>query len=231
MKLINAVITVAIIGCLMNLSATAQTPAKQNLKTANKTSGAKTGSPSAAKPAKSEKPTEPTAAQLKALVEQTLKKNPYYAPGYLISRRDVEKLFSHLLEDGITSTEDQEDLAECVMSDSSFLVGRLKTPTGRAFMKKIASDPTNYDRLERLSWTPDGRQVIDNILKAKDGPTQIQQLKTSAQVAKLSKRLAADASTADFALQTTRCHTAEELIVKLQEVIAAKNSAAEKSAE
>lgn len=224
MKLINAVITVAIMGCLLVRPAAAQTPARQNLKTVNK-SGSNSGSSSAIKP------TEPTAAQLKAMVEQTLKKNPYYAPGYLLSRRDVEELFSQLLADGVTSTEDQEDLAECVMSDSSFLVGRLKTPAGRAFMKKIASDPTAYDRLERLSWTPDGRQVIDNILKSKDGATQIQQLKTSAQVAKLSKRLAADASTADFALQTSRCHTAEELIAKLTEVVAAKKASAEKAAE
>jgi hypothetical protein len=173
---------------------------------------------------------EPTAAQLKAMVEQTLKKNPYYSPGFLISRRDVESLFAQLLADGVTSTEDQEDLSECVLSDSSFLVGRLKTPAGRVFMKKIASDPTVYDRLERLSWTPDGRQLIDSFVKAKDGAAQLQQLKTSAQLAKLSKRLAADASTPDFALQTSRCHTAEELVTKLTEVIAAKNSA-ETSAE
>jgi hypothetical protein len=173
---------------------------------------------------------EPTAAQLKAMVEQTLKKNPYYSPGSLISRRDVEVLFAQLLADGVTSTEDQEDLSECVLSDSSFLVGRLKTPAGRAFMKKIASDPAVYDRLERLSWTPDGRQLIDSFLKAKDGAAQLQQLKTSAQLAKLSKRLAADASTPDFALQTSRCHTAEELVAKLTEVVAAKD-AAETSAE
>lgn len=203
------------IGCLVLSPANAQSTF---------TSGAK-GKPPLARNAAGA-----TAAQLKTQVEQTLKKNPYYSPGFLISRRDVESLFAQLLADGVTSAEDQEDLSECVLSDSSFLVGRLKTPVGRAFMKKIASDPTVYDRLERLSWTPDGRQLIDSLLRAKDGAAQLQQLQTSAQLAKLSKRLAADASTEDFALQTSRCHTAEELVAKLTEVIAARNSA-ETSAE
>ncbi len=206
-------------GCLWAFQANAQAPTRPSPNAASRISD------SANKTAKAAKPAEPTAAALKSMVEQALKKNPYYAPGFLISRRDVESLFSQLLTEGITSTDDQEDLAESVLSDSSFLVGRLKTPAGREFMKKIASDPTTYDRLERLSWTPDGRKVIDNLLKAKDGATQLQQLKTSAQVAKLSKRLAADASTEEFALQTTRCHTADELVAKLQEVIAAKNAA------
>ena len=165
------------------------------------------------------------AVQVKALVEQSLAKNPYYAPGSLISRRDVEVLFNQLLEKGITSPDDQEDLVESVLSDSSFLVGRLKTPAGRAFMKKIASDPAVYDRLERLSWTSDGRQIIDSFLKAADGPAKLQQLKTAAQVAKLSKRLAADPRTADFGQPTSRVHTAAELVEKLQEVLAAKNAA------
>jgi hypothetical protein len=165
------------------------------------------------------------AVQVKALVEQSLAKNPYYAPGNLISRRDVEVLFNQLLEKGITSPDDQEDLVESVLSDSTFLVGRLKTPAGRAFMKKIASDPTVYDRLERLSWTSDGRQIIDNFLNAPDGPAKLQQLKTAGQVAKMSKRLAADPRTADFAQPTSRVHTAAELVDKLQEVLAAKNAA------
>lgn len=216
-------VTVVAVGCLLVAHAAAQTQTNNRLPTA-KTNSTKGRTPGVAKAA------EPTAAQLKAMVEQTLKKSPYYSPGFLISRRDVETLFAQLLAEGVTVAEDQEDLSECVLSDSSFLVGRLKTPAGRVFMKKIASDPTVYDRLERLSWTPDGRQLIDSFLKAKDGAAQLQQLKTSAQLAKLSKRLAADASTPDFALQTSRCHTAEELVTKLTEVIAAKNSA-ETSAE
>jgi hypothetical protein len=173
----------------------------------------------------SSNPTEPTAAQLRGLVEQSLEKNPYYFPGSMICRRDVEVLFSNLLRQGVTSTNDQEDLAECVLPDSSYLAGRLMTPNGRAFMKTIASDPTAYDRLERLSWTPDGRQLIDTYIKSKDGPAKLQQLKTPEQLAKLSKRLAADPRTADFALPTSKAHTAEELIAKLTEVLAAKNSA------
>lgn len=178
----------------------------------------------AAQTSTSAKKTESPAVQMRTLVQQTLAKNPYYSPGYLISRRDVDALFSQLLKMGLTDTEDQEDLAECVLPDSSFLVGRLKTPVGRAFMKQLASHPELYDRLERLSWTPDGRQLIDSFIRTKD-ITKLQQLKTSEQLAKLSKRLAADASTADFEFPTSRVHTADELIVKLEEIIAAKNAA------
>ncbi|WP_254513446.1 hypothetical protein [Anatilimnocola floriformis] len=168
---------------------------------------------------------KPTTAQLRTMVEQTLAKNPYYSPGFLISRRDVETLFSKLLTDGVTEPDDQEDLVETLLSDSSFLVGRLKTPVGRAFMKKIATDKTAYDRLERLSWSPDGRKLIDTIIAAKDGPAQLQQLQTAEQLAKISKRLAADPRTADFALPTNKAHTADELVTKLEEVLAAKHAA------
>lgn len=179
--------------------------------------------PTAAK-ASTAKKAEP-AVNARGLVEQHLAKNPYYAPGFLISRRDVEGLFAKLLELGITSSDDQEDLSESVLPDSSPLASRLKTPAGRAFMKKLAADPSIYHRLERLSWTPDGRQMIESFISGKDGVAKLQQLQTAEQLAKVSKRFAADPHTADFALPTNRAHTADELIAKLEELLAAKNAA------
>jgi|GEM_PF-6101400 len=163
--------------------------------------------------------------QMRALVEQSLAKNPYYTPGQLISRRDAETIFQKLRELNLTTPEDQEDLGGALLPDQSFLVTRLKTPAGRAFMKKIADDKTAYERLERLSWTSDGRRLIDGFINSKDGPAKFQELKTAAQLAKVSKQLAADPRTVEFELPTGHVHTAAGLIAKLEEVLERQKSA------
>jgi hypothetical protein len=171
----------------------------------------------------SRKSAESVAVEISTIVKETLVRNPYYFPGALISRDDVSPVFEKLLRLGVIDAEDQEDLYGSVLSDSSPLVRRLKTPVGRAFMKKIASDPTAYDRLERISWTIDGRKLLDRFLNSKDGVEQFQRLKTPADLARVSKQLAADPHTADFAQPTGHILTADQLIQKLQELAASRN--------
>lgn len=179
----------------------------------------------AAQQSPSKKQTESPNAQLKAMVEQTLAKNPYYSPGQLISRGDADQIFQKLRELNWMTAENQEGLGGSLLGEQSFLVTRLKTPAGRAFMKQIAADPTAFDRLERLSWTVDGRRLIDSFVNSKDGASKFQQLKTPEQLAKVSKQFAADPRTPEFALPTGHVHRAADLVKQLEEVLAAQNSA------
>jgi hypothetical protein len=163
-------------------------------------------------------------AEIGAIVDRSLAKNPYYFPGALISRSDVSPICEKLLEQGLTDAEDQEDLYASVLSDQAPLVKRLKTPAGRAFMKKIVTDKTAFDRLERLSWTVDGRKLLESFVSAKDGYERFQKLKTPADLAKVSKQLAADSHTPDFNLPTGHILTADALVQKLQELRAGRDN-------
>jgi hypothetical protein len=158
--------------------------------------------------------------QLRALVQEKLSRNPNYSPGFLISHRDVEPIFNTLLEMGITISADQEGLYDSILPDNAPLVKLLKTPNGRAFMKKIGTDATAYDRLERLSWTYDGRALIERFMSSKDGLARFQKLQTAEQVAKLSKELADDPRTEGFRLPTGRVHTAQDLVQRLEGALA-----------
>jgi hypothetical protein len=157
--------------------------------------------------------------QLRMLVNETLAQNSFYAPGFLITRRDVEPIFSKLLEKGLTTPNDQEALADLVVSEQSSLAKLLKTPSGRAFMKKLGSDTAAYDRLERMSWTFQGRKLAERIINDKDGVAILKQIDTAAELATFSKELAADPRTEDFHLPTGKAHTAEEFVERVAEVL------------
>ncbi|WP_425615384.1 hypothetical protein NA78x_005301 [Anatilimnocola sp. NA78] len=165
-----------------------------------------------------------TPQELKATVHAKLGRNPYYAPGFLLSRGDVDDVCEELEDKGFEMPSDREALYEDLLGDSSPLVKLLKTPQGRTFMKKVAGDPTVYDRMERLSWSFDGRVWLEKIVSAKDGPAKLKQLQTKEQVAKLSKALASDPRTQDFALPTGRVHTADELCEHLTQLLEQKDA-------
>lgn len=160
-----------------------------------------------------------SANELRGIIQTELGRNSFYAPGNLLSRSDATSVFDALRAKGIDLSEDAESLNEDFLSENSPLVRLLKSPDGRKFMKNIVGDPTAYDRLERLSWTYDGRYLIEDLLRDKNGVKKFQQLKTKEQLAKFSKDLAADARTQDFALPTGRIHTADQLFERLDELL------------
>jgi len=189
--------------------------------------GAAPRKPVVAKTKEKERQAAVTPQQLRGIIQEKLAKSPYYSPGFLISHRDVEPIFNFLLEKGVTIAEDHEELYDSILPDNSQLVRLLRTPKGREFQKKLAGDAAAYNRLERLSWHGDGRKVIEGYLDSKDGLAKFQTLKTAADVGKLSKSLAADSRTADFALPTGRIHTADELLKSLEQALAKQKPAAE----
>jgi hypothetical protein len=177
----------------------------------------------AASKANSKESTKSAAAEIALVVDQALAKSPYYFPGALISRADVSPIFEKLLTQGLMNSEDQEHLYGSILADQSTLVKRLKTPAGRAFMKKIVTDKTAYHRLARISWTADGRKLLDSFLASKDGFEKFQKLKTPADLAQVSKQLASDPRTQVFALPTGQILTADDLVKKLEELATARD--------
>jgi hypothetical protein len=164
----------------------------------------------------------PTMAEVKAVVERHLRSNPDYAPGDLISRGDVEPIFDELLPLGVPLNESQEELYDDFVPDNSPLVCSLRTPRGREFMKKVKSFPKVYDRLERLSWSPKGKEMIDQLIEDPQGPALFNAMLQPSGLAATAKYLNDDPSGKNFSLATGRIHTANELLKRLEAVVARK---------
>ena len=160
-----------------------------------------------------------TIAEVQKLISERLGKNSLYSKGFLLSHSDVEPIFNFLLDRGITIAEDHEELYDSILPDNAQLVRLLKTPVGREFQKKVNGNAAAYDRLERLSWNPDGRKVLEEMIRAKDGYARFEKL-SKADLAKLSKKLGADSRTEDFDLPTGHIHTEAELLKFLEKILA-----------
>lgn len=162
----------------------------------------------------------PTMTEVKAIVRKHLQSNSDYVPGDLISRKDVEPIFDELVELGVPLSEGQEELYDDFVPDNSPLVRSLRTPEGRKFMQKIKSLPEVYDRLERLFWNPKGRELIEQLIDDPKGPAILQVMLEPAGKAAIAKYLNDDPSGKNFSIPTGHIHTANELLKRLETVLA-----------
>ena len=161
----------------------------------------------------------PTMPEVKAIVRKHLQSNSDYVPGDLISRKDVEPIFDELVELGVPLSEGQEELYDDFVPDSSPLVRSLRTTDGRKFMQKIKSLPEVYDRLERLSWNPKGRELIEQLIDDPQGPAILHVMLEPAGKTAIAKYLNDDPSGKNFSLPTGHIHTASDLLKRLETIL------------
>ena len=141
----------------------------------------------------------------------------------LISSSDVQAIFSKLREIGwAVRDEDKENLLQQVLDDSHFLVQLLGTPTGKTFMRKVASQPQIYDRLERISAERDGKQLLRDLIKLPNAE-QLTAKKPGAFMPDLAGLLPMDAEgksrkVKDLQKPTGHIYTADALLRRLQEL-------------
>ena len=158
----------------------------------------------------------PNWKQVEQIVAQQMAKKRNYQPGDLISRADVEPIINRLLELGIEPA-DREVVYDAFLPHNSFLVRELSTAAGMKFMRKVSKYPQVYDRLERLSWMPAGRELIRELTHRPDGPEVLQSLTTPEGAKAVEKIMAGDIRGTNFALPTGHIHTVEELLNRLKE--------------
>ncbi len=164
--------------------------------------------------------TAPGAMPLLDTVRETVSRHfellPYYRPGEVLSRSDVEPLFVQLRQMGWT-VRDRRSILRRVPADRDFLVLALRTPAGREFMRKVAGSPHVYDRLDRLSWRPRGREAVQELIRRPDAAEAVKALaggadgKTAAKTTFQGVELGAD-----FRKPTERIYTVEMLLAQLE---------------
>jgi hypothetical protein len=166
----------------------------------------------------------PSYAEVREVVLRHFALLPDYAPGDMIARSEVEPLFAQLQRMG-WKVADRKDILRKVPADQDYLLQKLRTPRGRKFMRRIAGYPDAYDRLDRLSWLPHGRQTVHDLIDGAGGDEMIKYLTTTLGGSELGKMLSKTPKGADFNKPTGRIYTAEMLLGQLE-----KSHAAEKSA-
>jgi hypothetical protein len=160
-------------------------------------------------------------AQIQQVVASHLRSNPEYAPGDLITQGDVEPIFNTLIEQG-SPPADNESLYDAFLSDRDHLAKSLRTPEGRKFMRAVARLPNVFDRLERLSWSETGRQMLGELIASADGPKLLEKILTPEGMAKIEESLRKDPRGGNFQLPTGKVHTADQLIDRLEERLGKK---------
>lgn len=150
---------------------------------------------------------------------------PDYRSGDIIARSEVEPLFTQLEHVG-WKVADREDILRRVPADNDYLVQKLRSSRGREFMRRIANYPGAYDRLDRLSWLPHGRQTAHDLIHKKGGEEMIKYLTTASGGSEMGKMLSSASKGADFNKPTGRIYTPKLLLARLKTSYAAAQKAA-----
>jgi len=152
---------------------------------------------------------------------------PDYRAGDLITQDKVEPLLAHLKWMGLPLP-NAKQILEKVPAKDEFLAEQLRTPNGRKFMREISGYTGGYDRLDRLSRLPYGKQTIRDLIRGPDGYKMIEYMTTAPGGKALGDQLSNAPQDGDFNAKTGRIYTAEMLLRRLEQSRAAALKAAKK---
>jgi hypothetical protein len=153
---------------------------------------------------------------VRSAVEQYFHSLEGYQAGDLIARSHIRGALEMVSNAGWQVPE-ADSIAQLGLADSSFLVVRLSTPSGRRFMRRVADDQGAYARLDRLSSISGGQALVNDLIRRKGGDEFVRYLAT-----KHGRQLGAQASATrqgvDLNRPTGRIYTADDLIAALRQM-------------
>ncbi len=141
---------------------------------------------------------------------------PGYQDGDLISRSQIDAVLESAAAAG-WKVHNGREIVELGLPDNSFLVRELSTPTGRKFMRKIATLPGGYSHLDRLTSIPRGEAIVRELIRKPGGDEMVAYLATTKGGRRLGKSLSGVRGGADVNKPTGRVYTADDLLDVLQQ--------------
>jgi len=163
-----------------------------------------------------ESPGRPKKAELKAVIEAHLSKKVDFKANDLLCLTDVEPILLELMERGITPLGSREELYEPFLTERDFLVQVFRSTAGKAFMRQVNQIPGAYDRLERLSWLPEGKEMIEQLIADPAGAETFKRLISPEGIKALEPRLASHPRGRNFSKPSGHIHTAAQLLSRLE---------------
>jgi len=167
-------------------------------------------------PAAAEEKSFPGFAEVEKTVLRYCRTLEDHQPGRIVARSQVEPIFGQLKKIGWEVAE-QDAILKRVPGDGDFLVQELSTRKGKRFMDRIANYRGGYDRLERLSRLPRGKQTVRELIRGKDGYKMLEYLATTRGGSELGKMLSKAPAGGGFNKPTGRIYTIEMLLAELKE--------------
>jgi len=162
-----------------------------------------------------EKRPPPQFNQIEQAVWDYFKSQPGFQASMLITREQVEPLFSKLAQMGF-EVPNSKSILDKLPSGNEFFVAALYSPAGLKFMEQFGRYAELYDRLDRLSRMPRGRQTVQDVIKDPGGQQMMRYL-TAAPSGKSSDKSPSNVPrAADFNKPTGRIYTVPMLLRQLQ---------------
>ena len=123
---------------------------------------------------------------------------------------------------------DAKQILEKVPAKDEFLAVQLHTPNGWKFMREISGYKGAYDRLDRLSRLPYGKQTIRDLIRGPDGYKMIEYMTTTPGGKELGNQISNAPQGEAFNGKTGRIYTAKTLLLRLEQSRAASLKTAKK---
>ncbi|HEY4761192.1 MAG TPA: hypothetical protein VIH42_11485 [Thermoguttaceae bacterium] len=179
--------------------------------------------------AQQQTPSPPKFKEIEKAVWGYFKSQENFQASALITRDQVELLLTELKRTGFV-VPDQQSLLDKLPMKGEFLTSELDSPVGRKFCERIAKYPEAYDRLDRLSRLPHGKQTVHDLIYGPGGYKMIQYLTTASGGKEMGNMLSNAPQGADFNKPTGRIYTVQMLLghLKKQYDAAEMNSAEKK---
>jgi hypothetical protein len=152
---------------------------------------------------------------IKKLVDEHFASDKEYRPKDLITRDQVAAVLDKLHKLGWRVRQRDAILAD-VPAQDEFLPKELRTRQGLKFMRQISSYPLAYDRLDRFSQMPQGKQTLRDLIRGPDGYKLIEYMAESKGGKALGKQLANSKAGTDFNKPTGKIYTQDQLLSRLE---------------
>jgi hypothetical protein len=159
----------------------------------------------------------PTVDKINAIVQKSLARDASYQPGDLLTQSQVAVVLGEIKKAGWEVPATRELLAR-VPHDHEFLIRALRTGKGVGFMRRVASMPNGFDRVDRLSRLPNGQATIKQLIATPDGHKLIGYMTESSGGKQLGVQLAGTAAGGDFNKPTGRIYSAQQLLAELEKL-------------
>jgi hypothetical protein len=148
-------------------------------------------------------------------VKQILALDPEYQEGDLLTAPKVERILAKL-EQIKWKVADRGEIIKLLLSDSDWMAVRLLTPLGKHFMRRIATMPGGYDRVDRLRNMPDGEYQVSDFIESPGGYTMIEYMTTTQEGKNLGELVSEGVNGENFNKPTGRIYTERELLKRLR---------------
>lgn len=181
------------------------------------TDGFAAGNKSSKPPVKDKSATQPLPSfdLVTKHVQQVLALDPDYQTGDLLTAPKVDRVLAKL-EKINWKVADAHEIVKLVLSDSDWMAERLSSGDGREFMRRIATMPGGYDRVDRLRNMPNGQYQVSDFIESPGGYTMIEYMTTTQEGKNLGALVSEGVNGADFNKPTGRIYTERELLKRLR---------------